>query len=52
MDARLTVTFDETTTSAPLQKSGSVGLTVDEIKKCIKYGAGESAPDQGQALGD
>ena len=52
MDARLTVTFDEDDHICTMQKSGSVGLTVDEIKKCINM-AQEKAPQiRAKALGD
>ena len=52
MDARLTVTFDEEDHICTIQKSGSVGLTVEEIKKCINM-AQEKAPQiRAKALGD
>jgi exosome complex component RRP42 len=52
MDCRLTVTFDEEGNICTMQKSGSVGLTVDEIKKCINM-AQEKAPEiRAKAIGD
>jgi len=52
MDTRLTVTFDEANHVCTMQKSGSEGLTVDEIKKCINM-AQEKAPQiRSKAIGD
>jgi exosome complex component RRP42 len=52
MDARLTVTFDEENHVCTMQKSGSEGLTVDEIRKCINM-AQEKAPQlRATAIGD
>ena len=52
MDARLTVTFDEHGHICTMQKSGSDGLTPDEIKKCINM-AQEKAPQiRAKAIGD
>ncbi|RLI10305.1 RNA-binding protein [Candidatus Bathyarchaeota archaeon] len=44
MDARLTVTVDDDGNICTLQKSGSEGLTLDEIKKAINI-AVEKAPE-------
>lgn len=44
MDARLTVTVDDDGNICTLQKSGSEGLTLDEIKKAINF-AVEKAPE-------
>ncbi|OGD53435.1 hypothetical protein A3K81_04845 [Candidatus Bathyarchaeota archaeon RBG_13_60_20] len=35
MDGRITITLDENNNVNAIQKSGPVGFTVDEIKKCI-----------------
>ena len=52
MDARLTITFEENGGICTIQKSGSDGLTVDEIKKCINM-AQEKAPQiRAKAIGD
>jgi exosome complex component RRP42 len=52
MDCRLTVTFDENGNICTMQKSGSEGLTPDEIKKCINM-AQEKAPEiRAKAIGD
>jgi exosome complex component RRP42 len=52
MDARLTITFEENGDICTMQKSGSEGLTVDQIKKCINM-AQEKAPQIiAKALGD
>jgi exosome complex component RRP42 len=52
MDARLTITFDEDGKMCTMQKSGSEGLTIDEVKKCINM-AQEKAPQiRAKALGD
>lgn len=52
MDARLTVTSDEEGNVCTMQKSGSEGLTLDEIKKCINM-AQEKAPQiRAKAIGD
>ncbi|MBN1682555.1 exosome complex protein Rrp42 [Candidatus Bathyarchaeota archaeon] len=44
MDVRLTITFDEDGNICTMQKSGSAGLTTDEIKKCINI-AKAKAPE-------
>ncbi|MBM3292249.1 exosome complex protein Rrp42 [Candidatus Bathyarchaeota archaeon] len=44
MDVRLTVTLDENGNLCTMQKSGSAGLTMDEIKKCINM-AQAKAPE-------
>jgi exosome complex component RRP42 len=49
-DGRLTVTFDEKGNITTLQKSGPVGLTVDEIKKCINIAAEKAAEIRSQAV--
>jgi exosome complex component RRP42 len=52
MDARLTVAFDEANHLCTMQKSGSEGLTPEEIKKCINM-AQEKAPQiRAKAIGD
>ena len=52
MDCRLTITFDEDGHICTMQKSGSEGLTLDEIKKCINM-AQEKAPEiRAKAIGD
>jgi exosome complex RNA-binding protein Rrp42 (RNase PH superfamily) len=52
MDARLTITFEENGDICTMQKSGSEGLTVDEIKKCINM-AQEKAPQiRAKTIGD
>ncbi len=52
MDARLTVTFDEENHVCTMQKSGSQGLTVDEIKKCINMAQGKAPQNRVKAIGD
>lgn len=42
-DGRLTVTLDENSNVTTMQKSGPVGFTVDEIKKCINIAAEKAA---------
>ena len=42
-DGRLTVTLDEKNNVTTLQKSGPVGFTVDEIKKCINIATEKAA---------
>jgi len=42
-DGRLTVTFDEKGNITTLQKSGAVGFTFDEIKKCINIASEKAA---------
>jgi exosome complex component RRP42 len=42
-DGRLTVTFDEKGNVTTMQKSGSVGFTLDEIKKCINIAKEKAA---------
>jgi exosome complex RNA-binding protein Rrp42 (RNase PH superfamily) len=51
MDARLTVTFDEDGNICTMQKSGSVGLDVDEIKKCINMASAKAPGIRAKALG-
>jgi len=52
MDARLTITSDENGDVCTMQKSGSEGLTLDEIKKCINM-AQEKAPEiRAKAIGE
>jgi len=43
-DERLTVTFDDEGNICTIQKSGSTGMTLDEIKKAVEI-ASEKAPD-------
>jgi exosome complex component RRP42 len=42
-DGRLTVTLDEKNNVTTLQKSGPVGFTVDELKKCINIAEEKAA---------
>ncbi len=42
-DGRLTVTVDEKNNITTMQKSGAVGFTVDEIKKCINIATEKAA---------
>jgi exosome complex component RRP42 len=44
MDGRITITLDENNNVNAIQKSGPIGFTVDEIKKCINI-ASEKAPE-------
>jgi exosome complex component RRP42 len=44
MDSRLTITFDEDGNVTTIQKSGPVGFSMEEIKKCINI-ASEKAPE-------
>lgn len=42
-DGRLTITIDENNNVTTMQKRGSVGFTVDEIKKCINIATEKAA---------
>ena len=42
-DGRLTITMDENNNVTTMQKRGSVGFTVDEIKKCINIATEKAA---------
>jgi len=42
-DGRLTITMDEKNNVTTMQKRGSVGFTVDEIKKCINIATEKAA---------
>ena len=50
-DGRFTVTFDEKGNVTTLQKSGAVGFTLDEIKKCINIASEKAAEIRKIALG-
>ncbi|MCJ7574677.1 exosome complex protein Rrp42 [Candidatus Bathyarchaeota archaeon] len=50
MDARLTVTFDEDGNVCTMQKSGSEGLTMEEIKKCINTAAAKAPEIRAKVL--
>ena len=43
MDGRITITLDENNNVNAIQKSGPVGFTVDEIKKCINIASEKAA---------
>ncbi|MCW4012208.1 MAG: exosome complex protein Rrp42 [Candidatus Bathyarchaeota archaeon] len=49
-DGRLTVTLDENNNVTTLQKSGAVGFTVDELKKCINIAEEKAAEIRSQAV--
>lgn len=49
-DGRLTVTLDENNNVTTLQKSGAVGFTVDEIKKCINIAEEKAAEIRSQSV--
>ncbi len=52
MDARLTITTDENNNICTMQKSGSEGLTLDEIKKCINMAQAKAPEIRAKAIGD
>lgn len=52
MDARLTITFDEDGHLCTMQKSGSGGLTPEEIKKCINMAQAKAPQLRAKATGD
>jgi exosome complex component RRP42 len=52
MGVRLTVTFDEDGHLCTMQKSGSEGLTPDEIKKCINMAKAKAPQLRAKAIGD
>ncbi len=52
MDARLTITFDEDGHLCTMQKSGSEGLTPEEIKKCINMAQAKAPQLRAKATGD
>jgi exosome complex component RRP42 len=43
MDGRITITLDENNNVNAIQKSGPIGFTVDEIKKCINIASEKAA---------
>jgi len=43
MDGRITITLDENNNVNAIQKSGAVGFTLDEIKKCINIASEKAA---------
>jgi len=49
-DGRLTVTIDENGNVTTLQKSGPVGFTLDEIKKCINIATEKAAEIRSHAV--
>jgi exosome complex component RRP42 len=49
-DGRLTVTLDEKGNVTTLQKSGPVGFTVDELKKCINIATEKAAEIRSHAV--
>lgn len=49
-DGRLTITMDEKNNITSLQKTGPVGFTLDEIKKCINIASEKSAEIRAIAL--
>jgi exosome complex component RRP42 len=52
MDTRLTITFEEEGNICTMQKSGSEGLTFDEIKKCINMAQEKAPAIRAKAIGD
>ncbi len=52
MSARLTVTTDEDGNVVTMQKSGSEGLSLDDVKKCINMAAGKAAEIRAKATGE
>jgi exosome complex component RRP42 len=52
MDCRLTITIDEDRNLCTMQKSGSTGLTVDEIKKCINMAQAKAPEIRAKATGN
>ncbi len=46
MDLRLTITLDEDGNICTIQKSGSVGLTQDEIKKAVALASEKAAENR------
>ena len=51
MDCRLTVTLDEDGNLCTMQKSGSIGLTLDEVKKCINMAQAKAPEIRSKAIG-
>jgi exosome complex component RRP42 len=49
-DGRLTVTFNEKGNVTTLQKSGPIGFTLDEIKKCINIASEKAAEIRSYAV--
>jgi len=52
MDTRLTITFDDDGNICTMQKSGSEGLALDEIKKCINMAQEKAPAIRAKAIGD
>ena len=52
MDTRLTVTFHENGNICTMQKSGSAGLDIEEIRKCINMASAKAPGIRAKALGE